>query len=187
MPPSGSTKNPHKRQFRHNAFSQTTPSQSPLPSTVQSSLFSLGMRIRKSIPEGYKNQSISRPYMEPVSCNPANHQTSPQLTDSSPPSIHHRTRNPLPLRPPSHMYHSITPAPSKGDLPGLLFANDEEFDLGPVSQDSNTSVTNEQMETVTPLSMARNRNQLGHDFLRSSSRKRAREEDGIENMKTSAC
>lgn len=53
---------PVKRAFRHNSDQILNPLNGPtLPATIQTSLLSVGMRIRKSVPEGYKTKPKQPP------------------------------------------------------------------------------------------------------------------------------
>lgn len=53
---------PVKRAFRHTIEQPSNSLQAPiLPATIQTSLLNVGMRIRKSVPEGYKTKPKSPP------------------------------------------------------------------------------------------------------------------------------
>lgn len=53
---------PVKRVFRHYSNQSSNPLQGPdLSASIQTSLLNVGMRIRKSVPEGYKTKRLLNP------------------------------------------------------------------------------------------------------------------------------
>ena len=122
-----------------------------LPATIQSSLLNVGMRVRKSVPEGYK----TRPKTfcgsaAPTWNNASSYQANP---------IYQHSRNPrtsftglVPycgiLKVGGHQAQPVPPA--EQDLPPLQFDHEEAWDLGfPSSQGSISSY--DSLNVTTPV------------------------------------
>lgn len=117
---------PVKRTFRHDSNQVSNPHQGPiLCATIQTSLLNVGMRIRKSVPEGYKTKpkvlSTSNSY-------------SPLRVDGS----LHRNYSPAGLLPYCGIFKTGNleqePTPLQDDVPPLDCSNDD--DALPSSQES---------------------------------------------------
>lgn len=129
-----------------------------LPATIQSTLLNVGMRVRKSVPEGYQTRTkASRSFGPSV----PNIEPSPAVeTAWSPPSratpAHHG------LVPYCGILKigglAVQPVPAEADLPPLQF--DDEFSLPSSSQGSDTSVVTRPTEmtpTTSPVVMKKRR------------------------------
>jgi len=117
---------PVKRVFRHYSNQSSNPLQGPdLSASIQTSLLNVGMRIRKSVPEGYKTKPKA-----PTSSN----SYAPFHVDGS----LHRSYSPAGLLPYCGILKTGNleqgPTPLQDDVPRLDFSNDD--DAFPSSQES---------------------------------------------------
>ena len=112
-----------------------------LPATVQSSLLNVGMRVRKSVPEGYQTRpKIIYGSAAPTWSEALSHQTDPTYQHPRNPSTTFTGLVPYCgiLKVGGHQAQPIPP--SEQDLPPLQFDHEEDWDLGfPSSQDSISS------------------------------------------------
>lgn len=113
------------------SHSQTSISNLPsLPTFIQSSLLNVGMRVRKSVPEGYKTKPTGSPINCPIDPNArSSHEYSPASKELLPYCGILKIGN----------HQSQQPVPDRMDLPPLHFDEGDDWDF-PSSQDSDTSL-----------------------------------------------
>lgn len=132
-------------RLSNDADCPVTPTSSPpsilvptLPSTIQSSLLNVGMRIRKSVPEGYKTK---RKMADSAAIAPGGSSTAEDMNTSDRPSPQGYTGL-VPycgiLKVGGYAAQPI-PVPTEEDLPPLHFDDDQWSSSFPSSQESNTS------------------------------------------------
>ena len=132
------------------SISQQTPSDtlSPsLPANVQSNLLSVGMRVRKSVPEGYKTGSYSA-FTLFSDDTPAKVATIPELrAENRRPSVVMKVRPRARELTPFCGLHSVGGLAAEGDARtfGMMEEMDEDEDVPELSQSS--TISNESIST----------------------------------------
>lgn len=139
------------RETENNHSSRTSILSPTLPATIQSNLLNVGMRVRKSVPEGYK----TRPK---TFCAPATNAWDTAPNDTDPASQHSRNASTahtglVPycdiLRVGGHITDSV---PAEEDIPPLQFDHEDWGSFATSSQESaSTMTTTTSGHTVAPL------------------------------------
>ncbi|KAL9103253.1 MAG: hypothetical protein Q9187_009029 [Circinaria calcarea] len=160
MPPSDHTSTHiHKRPFQPSTASSfsSSPYQSIstplLPPSIQSSLLNLGMRIRKSVPEGYKtvpkhNSTAS----QTLPHSPLRQYNKPQ--ELSPFCGLHKIGDLCsqpPATPISVSRDEEEEENSEIDLPQLLFSEEDGYDFSPASSQESTPEKERNLTMLDPL------------------------------------